>query len=59
MNYYEKVKNMTVDEMALLLDTLVSGKCFYCPLSEHCKNSGEVQPCRKIFKQWLLLEVEQ
>ena len=57
MNNYEKIKQMTVEEMALLLDTFVSGKCFYCPSSEYCKNGGDVQPCRKIFKQWLESEV--
>lgn len=51
MNNYERIKNMTVDEMAYWVgESFVIG-------CEFCGYKCEVD-CIKGFKQWLLCEVE-
>lgn len=54
MNNYEKIKNMTVDEMAEYISK--TPNCGKCTLAEldlacHCE-------CSKGIKQWLLSEAE-
>jgi hypothetical protein len=54
MNNYEKIKNMTVEEMAEYISK--SSNCGKCTLADldlacHCE-------CSKGIKQWLLSEVE-
>ena len=53
MNNYEKIKNMTIDEMVQLLE----GDCFrcaYCKLDDCWK-----QDCDNGHKQWLKQESEE
>lgn len=51
MNNFEKIKQMTVEEMAKWLRFCVS--CGYCPIYDKCQNGD----CEKEFKQWLSQEV--
>lgn len=54
MNNYDKIKQMSVDEMAEVLSTDCS---FRCPMYEkHKKCYGN---CQENIKQWLLLESEE
>ena len=49
---YEKIKNMTIDEMASWLRWHIN--CDECPADEEqC-----ILDCKKRMKQWLLSEVE-
>ena len=52
MNNFEKIKQMSIDEMAIFLANHVA--CEYCPMQKNCiaKNG-----CDELFKQWLLSEV--
>lgn len=52
MNNFEKIKEMSIDEMAKWIAERVSN-CEYC--SFNCSNLDE---CEKVNKQWLLKEVE-
>lgn len=57
MNNFERIKNMTVDEMVKFLDEGFS--CYECELYfrdffKECKNEN----CLKACKQWLLQECE-
>ena len=54
MNKYERIKQMTVDEMAEWHSKIYVG-CRYCPIYDDCQD-GE---CVKEFKQWLSREVEE
>ena len=51
MNNYEKIKQMTVDEMA---ETLIAGTCDSCLAVGICKGGG----CADTIKQWLLQEAK-
>ena len=52
MNNFEKIKQMTVDEMAEFL--CVRFNCNECPLEIECNGCGIWR-----FKTWLLQEVEE
>ena len=49
---YEKIKNMTVEEMAEFFDSHIM--CELCPTYDFCVEEGG--ECRKIFKHWLQSE---
>lgn len=49
---YEKIKNMTLEEMAEFFDSHIM--CELCPTYDFCVEEGE--ECRKIFKHWLQSE---
>lgn len=53
MNNYEKIKAISIDEMAIFLANHVA--CEYCPMQKNCiaKNG-----CDELFKQWLESECE-
>ena len=53
MNNYDRIRNMSVDEMAEWFASKIQCRnCFlYC-----CPDDKE---CDEIFKQWLLAEVEE
>jgi hypothetical protein len=53
MNNFEKIKQMTVEEMAKQL--LFYMDCDFCP----AKSTFCLFGCHKHIKQWLLQEVEQ
>lgn len=50
MNNFEKIKNMTIDEMATLLQHIV--------ICEICRNEDCSQSCNDGIKQWLQAESE-
>ena len=56
MNNFEKIKQMTEKDLALLLSRLLGGKCFFCPVRPKCEPS---KTCRETMCEWLLQEVEE
>lgn len=54
MNNYERIKQMSVDEMAEFISD-VTVNCEYCRLSELCSVTAS---CLITYKQWLLQECE-
>ena len=56
MNNFEKIKSLTLDEMAELYDELnVDCAGYHCPAFKICAN---LQNCKVAFKQWLQQESE-
>ena len=58
MNNYEKIKNMTLDEMA---EFIKCQDCYYCEARDicNCWRLGEpYENCTKYARQWLQQEVE-
>lgn len=60
MNNYEKIKNMSLDEMAVFIRC---SDCYYCSAKTYCNIWKEDEPhleelCDKYAKQWLLSESE-
>ena len=54
MNNYERIKNMSIDEMAEWLTTMVNYDCY------DCGNTPEVcNDCFEMNKQWLESEVRE
>lgn len=54
---YERIKNMTVEEMAELFSNCVL--CNDCPASKICDiETVTIDECPKIFEQWLQSESE-
>ena len=49
---YERIKNMTLEEMAEFFDSHIM--CELCPTYDFCVEEGD--ECRKIFKHWLQSE---
>lgn len=58
---YERIKNMTVEEMAELIEIVIS--CGVCPVSEKCLNDYtecmSKDECINNIKQWLQSESEK
>lgn len=52
MNNYERIKAMSIDEMAEFFDSHIT--CELCPIYDLCVE--EEDKCRKIFKRWLQSE---
>ena len=63
MNNYEKIKNMTFEEMVELLTYAPISSCDDCPYKGNCLDLGIDIDCPAIteayFKKWLLQEAEQ
>lgn len=56
MNNYEKIKQMTVEEMAVYMDSF--NVCNYCNIGfEECVRT-DTKPCIEANKKWLLQEAE-
>ena len=55
MNNYEKIKNMSVEEMAKFIYLVNPMYCIDCPAYNICKG-GE---CTKTLEQWLGQESEE
>lgn len=53
MTNYEKIKAMSIDEMAMFLANYVA--CEYCPMENSCIAKAG---CDELFKQWLESEEE-
>ena len=56
MTNYEKIKAMTIDEMAEFLTKITANYCIYCPLQKNCENQDI--SCRGSIQQWLESEEE-
>ena len=58
MTNFEKIKNMSVDEMADKLDDLTV--CGYCPIEKFCDKNGKTHyiRCKSTWKKWLKSETK-
>lgn len=58
MTNFEKIKNMSIDELAEKLNE--SFACDRCPIEEFCdeNNSDPYSSCTTIWEKWLKSEVE-
>lgn len=57
MTNFEKIKNMSVEELANELDKGFS--CYGCPIREFCDKNKKKTKCRTVWKKWLRSEVEE
>lgn len=58
MTNFEKIKAMSVEEMAELVNDKVDSECSECPASDYCAASTFTY-CYEIIKEWLESEVEE
>lgn len=56
MNNYEKIKSMTIEEMAEFFYCCSDMSCNYCTAPQKCK--GNQEECLKGHEQWLKQEAE-
>ena len=56
MTNYEKIKAMSVEEMAKVLSGL---ECVVCPASEECEKEEVGKTCDELLKEYLLQEAEE
>lgn len=58
MTNFEKIKNMSIDELAEKLNELSA--CEYCPIEEFCDKNKEAPraDCKSIWGKWLKSEAE-
>ena len=56
MNNFEKIKNMTLDEMAEWIINIEPLHCRNCPANKIC--FGEMD-CKRTIRQWLQAESEE
>ncbi len=59
MNNFEKIKQMTVDEMADMLADIQNENDYFCCETGCRSKSCMFSVCVEGIKQWLLQEVEQ
>lgn len=59
MTNFEKIRNMSIDELAEKLDE--SFACDRCPIEEFCdkKTFTRCMSCTDVWKDWLKSEVEE
>lgn len=61
MTNFEKIKNMSVEELARLMSNVLSD-CEMCPIRGFCKdtrsNSNRFLYCKAVCERWLKSEVE-
>lgn len=58
MTNFEKIKAMSVEEMAWRIARDIGGECYSCPAGDICimaNNKG----CRGVIRDWLESEVEE
>ena len=58
MNHYEKIKNMTVDEMIKFLVRHTSCSGLIRSFSEPCPLPKDICTPNECYKQWLLSDME-
>lgn len=63
MTNFEKIKNMSVEELAQVMDNAISD-CDWCPINKFCKihdndHFDEFITCSNTWMQWLKSEVEE
>ena len=56
MTNFEKIKNMSVEELAKISNELID--CDACPIQEFCRRVEEIK-CSKVWEQWFKSEVEE
>lgn len=57
MNNYEKIKNMSTDEMVEFIDSFIPNCIdFICPVWDYCEEINSAN-CKNTLKQWLESEV--
>ena len=59
MTNFEKIKNMSVEEMAREINHICNVPCFPCNDRRCTGDSGSVIKCCKGIKKWLESEVEE
>ncbi len=57
MTNFEKIKNMSIEEIADKLDGLVSS-CECCPIEVFCRKNKKIIACKTVWKNWLKREAE-
>lgn len=57
MNNFEKIKAVSINEMAKHLTKITANYCEYCPLQKNCEDQDIY--CRESIKQWLEQESEE
>lgn len=55
MTNFEKIKNMSVAELAKKLDETFM--CEYCPIEPFCREA-KLKGCKSVWRKWLKSEVE-
>ena len=62
MTNFEKIKNMSIEELARLMDS-VSSDCQECPIQEFCDSIRptirRIPFCKAVWNEWLKSEVEE
>ena len=56
MTNFEKLKNMSVDEMVDKLDDVFT--CELCPIEVFCRENRKVITCKSVWEKWLKSEAE-
>ena len=59
MTNYEKIKSMSVNEMAEFLDDNFTFSCETCHHGDNCVVLEYSDECRKALKKWLKAESEE
>lgn len=60
MNNYEKIKNMSIEEMQTFIYDFMKEYevCAYCPIRNFCHKTDKTITCKNVVKQWLESEEE-
>ena len=56
MTNFEKLKNMSVEEIADKLDEVFA--CKFCPIEVFCRENTKIITCKSVWEKWLKREVE-
>ena len=56
MTNFEKLKNMSVDEMVDKLDKVFN--CNSCPIEVFCRENTKIITCKSVWEKWLKSEAE-
>lgn len=56
MTNFEKIKNMSVEEMADKLVTVFD--CARCPARKFCAENKQIMECESVLKKWLKSDVK-
>ena len=56
MTNFEKLKNMSVDEMVDKLDKVFN--CNSCPIEVFCSENRKIITCKSVWEKWLKSEAE-
>ena len=56
MTNFEKLKNMSVDEIVDKLDKVFNCNC--CPIEVFCRENTKIITCKSVWEKWLKSEAE-